>query len=145
VTTSISATAIPAYIQTLLEEKQQHTAAIGEIDATLAKVTAALGGKPTAPVAAPKSAAKVPMSAAPAATKAKRAGRGKFAVSATDLVLKYIGANKNPTTKEITQHLLSEGRSLGAVSNALSVLTKSKTLKRTPLGKGVMGSRYSMA
>jgi hypothetical protein len=147
VANSISATALPDYIQNLLAQRQQHTDSIAEIDATLSKVSAALGTAVAVPAKAPKPAAKAAVAAAPAAkpTKAKRAGRGKFAISATDLVLKFIGANKNPTTKEITQYLVSEGRSLGAVSNALSVLTKSKALKRTPLGKGIMGSRYSLA
>jgi len=147
VTNSISATAIPSYIQDLLEKREQHTVSISEIDATLAKVSAALGGLPAPAAVAPKPVAKPAVTVSPAvkAKPAKTAARGKFSVSATDLVLKFIAANKSPTTKEITQHLLSEGRSLGAVSNALSVLTKAKTLKRTPLGKGLMGSRYSLA
>lgn len=142
-TNSISATAIPSYIQDLLEQRQQHTDSISEIDATLAKVSAALGGNSVPVATAPKPVAK-PAAVASPKVKAKKAARGKFSISATDLVLKFITANKSPTTKEITQHLLSEGRSLGAVSNALSVLTKAKTLKRTPLGKGLMGSRYSL-
>jgi hypothetical protein len=76
---------------------------------------------------------------------AKVRKRAKFAVSASDLVLAFVKTKKNPTSKEITQHLLSEGRNLGAVSNALSVLTQKKKLKRTPLGKGLPGSTYSLA
>jgi hypothetical protein len=146
VPTSFSATEIPNQIQQLLEQRDQHTSAISQIDRTLAKVTAALGGETTPaaitkPAGVPAAAKGVP--ARPVKVKTRK--RTKFAISATDLVLQFIQANPSPTTKQITQHLVSEGRSTGAVSNALSVLTKSKTLKRTPLGKGIMGSKYSLA
>ncbi len=136
-TTSISATELPTFIQTLLEQKVHHTDAIAKIDATLAKVSAALNGTVAAP-------------AAPAAVKvkpvaAKKRGRSVYAVSASELVLGFLKTNKEATTKAITQHLASKGRSAGAASNALSVLTTQKKLKRTPLGKGVMGSKYSLA
>ena len=76
---------------------------------------------------------------------AKGKKRSRFGVSASDLVLAFVKAKKSPTTKEITQHLLSEGRSLGATSNALSTLAKAKKLKRTPLGKGVNGQHVFTA
>ncbi len=140
-TTAISATALPNHIQQLLEQRQQHTDAISQIDQTLAKVTLALGVTTTVPAKTEV----VPVAAKAPAAKPKKRQRSKFAVSATDLVLEFVKAKKTPTTKEITQHLVSEGRSLGAISNALSVLTSSKKLKRTPLGKGIMGSTYSVA
>jgi FaeA-like protein len=139
---STTAAELPNVIQQLLEKRKQHTEAISQIDQTLARVNAALRG-----TQAPATASKPP--AAPAAqaliVKAKKPGLTRFAVSATDLVLKFIREKKTPTTKEINQHLLSQGRSVGAVSNALSVLTAAKKLKRTPLGKGMMGSTYSIA
>jgi hypothetical protein len=137
-----SPSALPQAIQDLLDLRDQHVRFISNIDTTLETVAAALNGTAVSS-AAPTKMTSAPVPKPPVAK--KRRGRGSFAVSATELVLKYLGTNKNPTTKEITQHLVSAGRSLGAVSNALSVLTKAKKLKRTPLGKGQMGSTYSLA
>ncbi len=145
---TLSPAAFPQTIQELLEKREHHVGEISKIDKTLADVMIALGGKSVAPAAAAGPAPAAKVTAAPTAKKApapKAKKRGQFSVSASDLVLAFVKAKKNPTTKEITQHLLSEGRSLGAVSNALSVLTTKKTLKRTPLGKGLMGSTYSLA
>jgi hypothetical protein len=147
VPTSISANALPQTIQQLLETREQHVDSISKIDKTLAAVTAALGAKPAALAAVPALAPAAKAAAVPAAKKAPAAKgrkRSRFGVSASDLVLAFVKAKKSPTTKEITQHLLSEGRSLGATSNALSTLAKAKKLKRTPLGKGLMGSTYSL-
>lgn len=141
--TSINATQLPTQIQQLLSQRQQHTDAITKIDKTLAGVMAALGGTTT--LAAPKAlptAAKPVVSKAPAQPKKRQ--RGSYAVSATDLVLTFL-KGKPATTKEITDYIVGQGRSTGAVSNALSVLTKAKKLKRTPLGKGVLGSTYALA
>jgi hypothetical protein len=126
VPTSPSAAALPQTIQQLLETRELHVDSISRIDKTLAAVIAALGGKPAAPATAMAPAPAAKAAAVPAARKAaagKGKKRAKFAVSASDLVLAFVKAKKGPTTKEITQHLLSEGRNLGAVSNALSVLT----------------------
>jgi hypothetical protein len=143
-TPSISAAELPATIQTLLDERAGHIATIGKIDKALAGVAAALGtsapeavAKPSIPVAVTKAAA--------TGSKPKPAKRGAYAVSATDLVLAFVKAKGKPTSKEVGEHLASQGRSAGATSNALSVLTASKKLKRKPLGKGKMGSRYSLA
>lgn len=140
-TTSISATALPNRIQQLLEQRQQHIHRIGLIDQTLAGVSAALGGTASGaavarPVAAPAAKA--------SASKGKRR-RSRFGASASALVLAFVKAKKNPTTNEIMRHLASEGRTAGSCSNALSVLAKAGELKRTPLGKGILGSRYSLA
>jgi hypothetical protein len=147
VSDTLSPAAFPQTIQQLLEKRESHVQEISKIDKTLADVMVALGAKPSAPVpaAVPAPAAKVV--AAPVTKKApdpKAKKRSRFSVSASDLVLAFVKSKKNPTTKEITQHLVSEGRSLGAVSNALSVLTTKKKLKRSPLGKGLMGSTYSL-
>ena len=143
-TPSISAAQLPTTIQTLLDERAEHVAAIGKIDKTLADVAAALGTPVTAAVAKPSAPVAV---AKPPATsnKSKPAKRGAYAVSATDLVLAFVKAKGNPTSKEVGEHLASQGRSAGATSNALSVLTASKKLKRKPFGKGKMGSTYSLA
>ena len=140
--TSISATELPSHIQQLLEQREQHTAAISHIDQTLAKVTAALGG-----TTAPAVVAKPPVApAAPKIVPAKlqKGKRSKFGVSTSDLVLSFVKANKSPTTQAIMKHLASEGRTASSGSNALSVLTGAKKLKRTPLGKGILGSTYSI-
>jgi hypothetical protein len=142
VPTSITTAALPNQIQQLLTQRQQHTDAISKIDKTLAGVTAALGGT-AKPVVQPK-AAVVATAKKAAVTKSKPASRGTFTVSAPDLVLALL-KGKPATTKEITKHLVSQGRTTSSVSNALSVLTKAKKLKRTPLGKGLLGSTYSLA
>jgi len=143
VANSTSAAELPNKIQQLLEQRQQHTAAISQIDHTLAKVSAALGGT-TAPLTVSKSTA-TPVAVKAPAVKGKKRTRTKFAVSTNDVILAFVKAKKNPTSKEITQHLLSEGRTSSVASNALSVLTAAKKLKRTPLGKGILGSTYSIA
>jgi hypothetical protein len=104
---------------------------------------AALGGT-AKPAAQPKAPA-APVAMKAAVTMSKKGPRGTFAVSTPDLILAFL-KGKPATTKEITRHSVSQGRTTSSVSNALSVLTKAKKLKRTPLpGKGVLGSTYSVA
>src|SRR5581483_12224554 len=110
----VSAIELPTQVQNLLEQRQQHVDAITQIDATFARVTAAIDG-----AASPKPvAAAAPAARKPAVTKAR--GGSRYAVSASDLVLTYLKNKKGATTKEITQYLASQGRAAGAVSNALS-------------------------
>ena len=124
--------------------------AINQIDQTLARVTAALGGAgltakagvtPPASRAAkgPKQSVQTKAGAGP-----RKGRRSKFAVSTSDLVLSFVKANGSPTTQAIMQHLANEGRTVSSGSNALSTLATAKKLKRTPLGKGIMGSTYSL-
>jgi hypothetical protein len=61
-----------------------------------------------------------------------------------DLILNFVKQNKRPTTREINTHWISEGRS-GKADNTLSILVNAGKLKRTPLGGGEKGSRYSLA
>ena len=138
---TISSAALPAQIQKLLDQKAEHSAAISKIEKTLAGVTAALGGSVT-PVAVTKTA---PAAVKTPVVKGKKRTRTKFAVSTNDVILSFVRARKTPTSKEITQHLLTEGRTSSVASNALSMLTAAaKKLKRTPLGKGMLGSTYSL-
>jgi hypothetical protein len=139
---AIIASEIPTTIQSLLDQRHQHVEAISKIDHTLAAVTVALGSYGVASPA-PAKASLVPV--AKKAPAAKKRSRGSFAVSATDLVLEFLKSNKGATTKAITEYVVAKGRSTGSVSNALSVLSKAKKLKRTPLGKGKLGSTYSLA
>jgi len=143
VANSTSATELPSLIQQLLEQRKLHADSISQIDQTLAKVTAALGGT-TAPAVAARTPV-APTASKAAAAKPKKRKRIAFSVSTNDLVLAFVKANKNPTTQKIMQHLAREGRTASSGSNALSVLTSAKKLKRTPLGKGVLGSTYSLA
>ena len=136
-----SATQLPSQIQTLLKLREQHTAAVRQIDKTLAGVVAALGGPQLTAIRAGANGA--PAAKPLGARKRKR--RGTFSVSATELVLEFIKTKTNPTTQQIMQHLASNGRSASSGSNALSVLTAAKRLKRAPLGSGILGSRYSLA
>jgi hypothetical protein len=141
VATSISADHLSAHIETLLKQREQHIQAIGQIDKTLASVAAVLGGSPAVPAAIAKPAA-APVTAKAPAAKGKKLTQ--FAESASSLVLAFVKANKNPTTLEIMKHLASKGRTATSGSNALSTLAKANKLKRTPLGKGILGSRYSL-
>ena len=136
--TTSSLAVLPQSIQQLLEERQQHAEAIAAIDATLARVREALGTKSTH-----RGRKLAVVTAQAPAAKSKRRRR-KFAVSANELVLAFVKAKKNPTTQDIKQHWTSERHSKGGADNILSMLTKAKKLKRTPLGKGMRGSRYSL-
>jgi len=149
-----SPAALPLYIEKLLSQRHEHVASIATIDATLSRVTAALGGsapkaapvklapkpvaKPMKAVMAPKAPlAKAPVAKAPAAIK-------KPGLTANEFVLEFIKAKKNPTSQEINKAWKDAGRK-GMADNNLSLLTKAKKLKRVPLGAGIRGSRYSIA
>ena len=140
--TTIATTDLPRTIQRLLEQRSQHAAAIVQIEQTLAKVTAAIvGAAPPTAIARPT----VTPVAIALAGKSNKRKRTKYAVSTNDVILAFVKARKNPTTSEIMKYVLSQGRSVNAVSSALTILFKAKKLKRTPLGKGILGSRYSLA
>jgi hypothetical protein len=157
-----SPAALPSFISKLLSDRHAHVAAVAAIDATLSRVSAALGGaapkvapvkaiaKPVAkkPVkkAAPalkapvvKAAVKAPVVKKAPAVKAKKTG-----LTANDFVLGFVKDKKNPTSQEINKAWKDAGRK-GMADNNLSLLTKIKKLKRVPLGEGIRGSRYSIA
>ena len=141
---AFSPTSITSPIQQLLDQRQQHLDALAAIDEKLKQISGILrsgvtvsigrsnGKKPQAPLAVPKAAGK------------KKRKVGKFATTGEAFVLSFIQQHKNPTSQEIEKHWKSEGRG-GPAANTLSSLTKDKKLKRTPLGKGIRGSRYSLA
>jgi len=149
-----SPAALPNFISELLTERQQHVADIAVIDATLARVTAALGGssaaKPAAIQAAPvakarrgrkpgsKNAAKPAAAPKPAAPKAAKSG-----MTAHEFVLDFVSGKKNPSTQDVNKHWKASGR-LGNADNTMSQLTKLKKLKRSPLANGQRGSTYSV-
>ena len=68
--------------------------------------------------------------------------RRTFSVSGDELVLTFVKAKKNPTTKQVNQHWKSQGRAYTA-DNTLTKLVKEKKLKRTPIVGG-RGSQYSV-
>jgi hypothetical protein len=160
--------ALPSHIEDLLSTRDSHLEAIAVIDATLARVSSALGVGPTpltkpAPVAsaakavapkpaaakkvAPKLAAPKPAAKAAAAPK-KKGPPSKFGLSANDFVLAFIGSSKGgATTQEINKHWIDSGRPRNA-DNSLSILTKAKKLKRAKLphvAGGPRGSRFTLA
>jgi hypothetical protein len=121
----------------LLSDRQKHADAMAEIDATLARIAGVLtDGRPAKAISIP--------AGIPEGGKKRRRRRGKFAVSGNDLILAFVKANPGATTSEIKKHWASEGRAGGA-DNTLSLLVKAKELKRTPLGKGIRGSKFSPA
>lgn len=121
-------------IQSLLESRQEHEAAITAIDKTLSRVAGLL----TVNGRAIKTTAVKGLRAG----KRKRVRR-KFAVSGEQSILAFVKSRTNPVGREIEKHWASEGRAVTA-ANLLSKLVKEKKLKRTPL-KGERGSRYSLA
>jgi hypothetical protein len=141
-----SPAALPLYIEKLLSQRHEHVEAVATIDATLARVTAALGGPASkvAAVAAPVAAKVVAKAPVAKATGAKRGRKPKGGLTANDFVLEFVKSKKNPTSQEINKHWKESGRS-GFADNSLSLLTKAKKLKRVPLGAGIRGSRYSIA
>jgi len=138
---------LPRKIQQLLEDRQRHADALSLIDHVLAGVGAALGGKPVT-VAAGEANSSTRSSPAPgqhgAANGKERRKVGKFSTTGDESVLGFVKERKNPTSQEIEGHWKGEGRG-GPAANTLTKLVKAKKLKRTPLGKGIRGSRYSLA
>ena len=142
-------------IQILLDQRQQHADAVAGINQTLSAVADALDGVSTNGQAHVAPAAEAPpkkrrgrppgvRNAAPAPAPSKgRRSRGSYATTGDESVLAFIKSNKKPTTSEIKAHWASEGR-LGTADNVLSKLFREKKVKRTPLGKGIRGSRYSL-
>ena len=128
---------LPAAIQQLLQQRSNHVDAMEAIDATLARATEALGL--TASVTSPTKI-KVKPSAAPK----PKTKTGKSVQTASEFVLGFVKDNKNPTSKEINAAWKAAGRKWSA-DVMLSKLTKTKTLTRTPLGEGKLGSRYAIS
>ena len=143
--THIPPTELATRIHQLVEARQQHVDAIAQINQTLAGVGAALGGtvKLSNGRKSAIAAAAAPEQAAPGPGKRRRR-RGSFAMNAEDSILAFVKENKNMTTQDINKHFEEEGRSSTA-DNALSKLVRERKLKRTPLGKGIRGSTYSLA
>jgi hypothetical protein len=137
---ALPATDLPNRIQKLLEERRQHADALSRIDQILAGVSATLNGGSVASATAKKPAAA--QAPAPKGKKVSR-GRSQFAMSAEESILAFVKQKKNPTSAEINQHILSEGRSSSA-NNALGKLVREKKLKRAPIA-GQRGSRYSLS
>ena len=147
-------------INQLRQERQQHEAAIAEIDATFKAfgITAAGGradkakkGKKRATAAAPTAAKKKGKRRGrkPAAGK-RAAGKKapwsrKFSETGDELILKYVRDKGGATTEEIRKHWDSSGRR-GKAENNLTLLVKNGKLKRSKLEttKG-RGSLYSIA
>jgi len=123
-------------IASLLESRQAHIDALEQIDKTLGQVSAALLLPTRNGRATPKPVAVGPV-------KRGRAKRKAFGMTAEALILSLVKEKKNPTTKEINAAWKKEGRGATA-DNTLTKLTKEKKLKRTPLGAGIRGSRYSL-
>ena len=133
---------ISIHVRRLVEEKQKHTDALARINETLDSISGMLSGNGHAQKSNRPSVSTA--AAIPAATPRKRRKRRHFAVSGNDLILSFVKERKNPTTKEINGHWVSEGRS-GKADNTLTLLAKAGRLKRKPLGGGERGSRYSLA
>jgi hypothetical protein len=134
---------IAVHVRKLVEEKQTHVEALGRIDQILDQIGGMLGQNGVRSVR-PAATTVTRPSTDVAAPRAKRRKRRKFAVSGNDLILNFVKQNKRPTTREINTHWISEGRS-GKADNILSILVNARKLKRTPLGGGEKGSRYSLA
>ena len=144
-------------IQILIDQRQQHADALSGINQTLSAVAAALGSvslngqaqkqvEPAVAVVPKKRRGRPPgvrnATSASAPSKGRRT-RGSYATTGEESVLAFIKSNKKPTTSEIKAHWASEAR-LGTADNVLSKLFRENKVKRTPLGKGIRGSHYSL-
>jgi hypothetical protein len=147
-----SPASVTASIQGLLHERKQHAEALARIDQTLERVSAALGqtlnlqqrrrpGRPKGsgklqqvhfPIAAPS---------APATIK-RRGKRNTYAVTGEQSVLGFIQKKGSPTTRDIKQHWVGEGRR-GSADNLLTLMVKAGKLRRQRLN-GVRGSMFSI-
>jgi rhodanese-related sulfurtransferase len=144
VPTKLPAANLSQRIDTLLQERQQHADAIANIDHTLGQIGSLLGATANGHRPGGKRGRPAREMAAAGVIPTKRRKRRTFSVTATDLILSFVKEQKHPTSKEINAHWRSEGRS-GTADNTLTLLVKGKKLKRTPLGEGIRGSRYSLA
>lgn len=120
----------------LAAERQEHADALARIDALFAKfgicACTCCDSAAETYVAAPAPAAKV----------AKSRKRKHFGQTAEEFVLSLLDG-RNLVTGEVNNAWVSAGRS-GKADNTLSILTKKKLLKRTPLKDG-RGSTYTVA
>ena len=140
-----AASTLVAIINKLQAQRQEHAAAIVQIDALFEKYGIQLsepkrrGRKP----GRPKAAANAGMLTA--GRKGKGRKRGTFEKTAHQSILDFLkGKGKQgATTAEINQQWKSEGRGANA-DTTLSQLTKQKKLKREKI-KGAKGSRYTAA
>lgn len=128
---------ITVHVRRLVEDKQTHVEALGRINQILDRIGGMLGQ--AGRLATTATRASVAVSAPPVRKRKRR----KFAVSGNDLILNFVKQNKRPTTREINAHWVGERRS-GKADNTLSILVNAGKLKRTPLGGGEKGSRYSL-
>jgi hypothetical protein len=121
-------------IQSLLERRNHHAAAIASIDETLARVEGVLSRNGSVHKAAAVKGLRIGK---------RRRTRRKFAMSGEQSILAFVKSRSNPIGREIEKHWASEKRAVTA-ANLLSKLVKEKKLKRIPL-KNERGSRYSLA
>jgi hypothetical protein len=129
-------------IERLLNERQQHADALAAINQTLRQIGAALneGGNGHRPGRKPAGAGN---GAAGSGRKRRRRGRRSFSTTAEEFVIDFVRNHKNAVSRDINEAWKAEGRGHKA-DNTLSKLVKEKRLKRTPLGEGIRGSRYSV-
>lgn len=144
-----SPASVAAQIQGLLQERKEHAESLARIDQTLEQVGAALGQtlnlQPRRKPGRPKGSGKLrqahfPIAAAP--TIKRRGKRNTYAVTGEQSVLGFIQKKGSPTTREIKQHWVSEGRR-GLADNLLTLMVKAGKLRRQRLN-GVRGSMFSI-
>jgi hypothetical protein len=113
----------------LLKDRDIHQKAVDAIDSTLEAIEKALGVSLNS-----KGRGR------PAKIKGKRT-RGRFIVTAEQLILSFIQSHKGAVTADINKHWKAQGRK-GDANNTLTKMVKDKKLKRTKVeGRG---SSYSV-
>jgi hypothetical protein len=122
----------------LLQRRQEHQAALAEIDAVIAKY----GINPDKSLPAPsKAPIATPAKPTKPATKKPRAQK-KYPETAEQFVLSLLKGGKGVIGREINQAWKDSGRN-GNADNTLSTLFKNKKVKRTPVKTG-RGNIYSV-
>ncbi len=120
-------------ISALVDSRESHVAAIAKIDATLDQIQKALGSPSPRGDTMAKTLVLRPTG---------RRKRRRFSTSGEDSILTFVKSAGTPTTKDINQHWVKEGRA-GSAANTVTKLVKLKKLKRIPL-KGERGSTYAI-
>jgi hypothetical protein len=120
-------------IKRLLADRERHAAAIANIDRVLNQVSAVLGGTPEG---LPVNGTQVPREEFSRGVRR----RGRFAQTAEQSVLEFIGAKGRPSTADINAHWRAEGRK-GTANVTLLKLLKDSQIRRIE-DPTVRGSRY---
>jgi hypothetical protein len=123
----------------LQQQRREHEGAIAAIDRMFAR----FGIQPGARRGPGRPAGMGLAAAAVSGRGRRRRRRGTFKITGEQSIIEFIKRKGKPSTKEINEHWIAEGRG-GKADNTLTRLVKGGQLKRVK-SKDVRGSRYAAA